>query len=191
MYLTCFFFFLMVRRPPRSTLFPYTTLFRSSKRASRSSRLTACVWVRKGSKGIDIFLFGPRSLRIRMWIGFWPPSKRARSLAPARAPAPLWPRPEVLPVPEPCPRPTRLRSFFDPGAGASVCSPILSRPEASRPASPRSGFRSSGIGDLHEVSDGVDHALQLRRVGLLDGLADPAQAERAQRVELLLVGAVG
>src|ERR1039457_7323351 len=26
-----FFFFLMIRRPPRSTLFPYTTLFRSVK----------------------------------------------------------------------------------------------------------------------------------------------------------------
>src|SRR3712207_8290975 len=26
-----FFFFLMIRRPPRSTLFPYTTLFRSQK----------------------------------------------------------------------------------------------------------------------------------------------------------------
>src|SRR2546429_6765341 len=26
---TLFFFFLMIRRPPRSTLFPYTTLFRS------------------------------------------------------------------------------------------------------------------------------------------------------------------
>src|SRR3712207_8705412 len=26
---TIFFFFLMIRRPPRSTLFPYTTLFRS------------------------------------------------------------------------------------------------------------------------------------------------------------------
>src|SRR2546430_10344142 len=26
------FFFLMIRRPPRSTLFPYTTLFRSSNR---------------------------------------------------------------------------------------------------------------------------------------------------------------
>src|SRR2546430_9069116 len=26
------FFFLMIRRPPRSTLFPYTTLFRSSRR---------------------------------------------------------------------------------------------------------------------------------------------------------------
>src|SRR5256885_11169113 len=29
-----FFFFLMIRRPPRSTLFPYTTLFRSGERAS-------------------------------------------------------------------------------------------------------------------------------------------------------------
>src|SRR3712207_7051862 len=26
-----FFFFLMIRRPPRSTLFPYTTLFRSAE----------------------------------------------------------------------------------------------------------------------------------------------------------------
>src|SRR3712207_8369960 len=30
------FFFLMIRRPPRSTLFPYTTLFRS--RAVRAAR---------------------------------------------------------------------------------------------------------------------------------------------------------
>src|SRR3712207_7582124 len=29
MLLDLFFFFLMIRRPPRSTLFPYTTLFRS------------------------------------------------------------------------------------------------------------------------------------------------------------------
>src|ERR1039457_5699084 len=30
LYVFCFFFFfLMIRRPPRSTLFPYTTLFRS------------------------------------------------------------------------------------------------------------------------------------------------------------------
>src|SRR3712207_7353804 len=28
-----YFFFLMIRRPPRSTLFPYTTLFRSRARA--------------------------------------------------------------------------------------------------------------------------------------------------------------
>src|SRR3712207_8152814 len=31
----CFFFFLMIRRPPRSTLFPYTTLFRSQVRVLR------------------------------------------------------------------------------------------------------------------------------------------------------------
>src|SRR2546427_6786094 len=30
----------MIRRPPRSTLFPYTTLFRSSLRPLRSSRHT-------------------------------------------------------------------------------------------------------------------------------------------------------
>src|SRR2546428_13386687 len=30
-----FFFFLMIRRPPRSTLFPYTTLFRSLKQMLR------------------------------------------------------------------------------------------------------------------------------------------------------------
>src|SRR2546427_4443511 len=37
---TCFFllfFFLMIRRPPRSTLFPYTTLFRSRPRCRGGS----------------------------------------------------------------------------------------------------------------------------------------------------------
>src|SRR2546422_1727303 len=33
-----FFFFLMIRRPPRSTLFPYTTLFRSSATDRASSQ---------------------------------------------------------------------------------------------------------------------------------------------------------
>src|SRR5438309_5788212 len=34
------FFFLMMRRPPRSTLFPYTTLFRSSTPSSSASAPT-------------------------------------------------------------------------------------------------------------------------------------------------------
>src|SRR2546430_10256331 len=34
--LNIFFFFLMIRRPPRSTLFPYTTLFRSALSAALS-----------------------------------------------------------------------------------------------------------------------------------------------------------
>src|SRR5258705_6805299 len=38
-----FFFFLMIRRPPRSTLFPYTTLFRSRcNQQQRSDRLRWC-----------------------------------------------------------------------------------------------------------------------------------------------------
>src|SRR3712207_7874803 len=35
------FFFLMIRRPPRSTLFPYTTLFRSLGEVGRWQRRTA------------------------------------------------------------------------------------------------------------------------------------------------------
>src|SRR3712207_8673523 len=34
-----FVFFLMIRRPPRSTLFPYTTLFRSGEVAEQARRL--------------------------------------------------------------------------------------------------------------------------------------------------------
>src|SRR5215213_898836 len=97
-----------------------------SKRASRSRRLTGWVWVRNFSNGIDFFMCGPRSLRIRMWIGVWPPSKLILFFAPEREPAPLWPRPEVLPVPEPWPRPTRLRGLREPGAGFSEWSPIRS-----------------------------------------------------------------
>src|SRR2546430_17447245 len=56
------FFFLMIRRPPRSTLFPYTTLFRS-------------VQIREGG-AID-FAFGrgalkPKVLSIRAWEGLSP-----------------------------------------------------------------------------------------------------------------------
>src|SRR2546430_6518993 len=40
------FFFLMIRRPPRSTLFPYTTLFRSRERQSgrRGSNPRPSAW---------------------------------------------------------------------------------------------------------------------------------------------------
>src|SRR5205809_4586521 len=34
-----YFFFLMLRRPPRSTLFPYTTLFRSFRDAEIRARM--------------------------------------------------------------------------------------------------------------------------------------------------------
>src|SRR5438309_1837891 len=111
---------------PLAVIASSVTSWPDSNRASRSSRFTGWVWVRNGSNGIDFFMCGPRSLRIRMWIGFWPPSKRARRLAPEREPQPFWPRPEVLPVPEPSPRPTRLRGRREPGAGLRLCRPISS-----------------------------------------------------------------
>src|SRR2546429_1768447 len=40
-----FFFFLMIRRPPRSTLFPYTTLFRSVQAGGATRR---CCRAKKG-----------------------------------------------------------------------------------------------------------------------------------------------
>src|SRR3712207_7666085 len=40
-----FFFFLMIRRPPRSTLFPYTTLFRSL--LAYGSNRSPCAFVAK------------------------------------------------------------------------------------------------------------------------------------------------
>src|SRR5436309_15958335 len=50
-----FFFFLMIRRPPRSTLFPYTTLFRSRRWRDRGRR-AASLRFRKQS-----FQFGRRN----------------------------------------------------------------------------------------------------------------------------------
>src|SRR5215510_14563079 len=40
----CLFFFLMIRRPPRSTLFPYTTLFRSSPTRARTTDRSRAPW---------------------------------------------------------------------------------------------------------------------------------------------------
>src|SRR2546421_6156289 len=53
---TSYFFFLMIRRPPRSTLFPYTTLFRSSLAAQRpAARATAmAVSARSASRSVSV-----------------------------------------------------------------------------------------------------------------------------------------
>src|SRR6266853_3884193 len=45
-----FFFFLMIRRPPRSTLFPYTTLFRSPPRAGRPAPTPAPTSLPRGRR---------------------------------------------------------------------------------------------------------------------------------------------
>src|SRR2546430_16189750 len=57
----CFsFFFLMIRRPPRSTLFPYTTLFRSGP---GNRYVTAAKQLVAGAVAIDM-LAGPSELTV-------------------------------------------------------------------------------------------------------------------------------
>src|SRR5688572_33084369 len=51
-----FFFFLMIRRPPRSTLFPYTTLFRS-KGMIATTRITATAVPRPTLKFLYISVY--------------------------------------------------------------------------------------------------------------------------------------
>src|SRR2546422_7459600 len=56
------FFFLMIRRPPRSTLFPYTTLFRSPARA-RDDRPAPHGGLHDGSGGLRVGARLPPSRR--------------------------------------------------------------------------------------------------------------------------------
>src|SRR3989449_6725130 len=63
------FFFLMIRRPPRSTLFPYTTLFRSTGEHPRAAR--AWVAQRRDHAGPGV---GPRRFRrehLRLYLSDW------------------------------------------------------------------------------------------------------------------------
>src|SRR5436309_13396902 len=46
-----FFFFLMIRRPPRSTLFPYTTLFRPRRAVDRARGCSGILAVGDGQPG--------------------------------------------------------------------------------------------------------------------------------------------
>src|SRR5258708_24296500 len=55
------FFFLMIRRPPRSTLFPYTTLFRSLR---RHQRLAAQHAVLIAERKADHFELAPLDLAL-------------------------------------------------------------------------------------------------------------------------------
>src|SRR5699024_12883260 len=58
-----FFFFLMIPRPPRSTLFPYTTLFRSEVRFTILSRMPQLV-----GTALKCVIFLSRYLRMPSWL---------------------------------------------------------------------------------------------------------------------------
>src|SRR3989442_4820621 len=59
------FFFLMIRRPPRSTLFPYTTLFRSLKSDAEKS-VKRIEGVTQVDNQIEVLPLSPNDDRIRV-----------------------------------------------------------------------------------------------------------------------------
>src|SRR2546423_15254797 len=91
------FFFIMIRRPPRSTLFPYTTLFRSHAQR-RLGPLQTDLYLRASSGG-------RRSADVRVAVAL--PAFVAGLELTARYPAylgrpdePLAPGADTIPVPE-------------------------------------------------------------------------------------------
>src|SRR3712207_8184919 len=65
-----FFFFLMIRRPPRSTLFPYTTLFRSVRRLDDlGEEAVGRGGIRRGGVERDVDVGQPGRLRRRLVLG--------------------------------------------------------------------------------------------------------------------------
>ena len=68
-----FFFFLMIRRPPRSTLFPYTTLFRSGG-LGQVARDTGQLGINRFhysyGAGLRVLLVEEEGLNLRADFGF-------------------------------------------------------------------------------------------------------------------------
>src|SRR3954470_6495303 len=120
-------------------------------------------------------LLKPRLGR-RRCSGIWPPSKPLMR-TPERAVWPLPPRPEVLPLPEPMPRPTRMRFLREPALSAISLSFIALSPCLLL------------ADDADEMLNLADHAANLRRILKLGNPADLVELEADQRRTLRVVAA--
>src|SRR5260370_33085703 len=78
------FFFLMIRRPPRSTLFPYTTLFRSRQLVARAQR--------RGATALVMEVLAENRQVLTMIADHWPVAAQDRSGAYITISARLQPR---------------------------------------------------------------------------------------------------
>src|SRR6202022_4320800 len=114
----------------------------------------------------------------RRCSGIWPPSKPLMR-TPERAVWPLPPRPAVLPLPEPMPRPTRMRFLREPALSAISLSFIALSPY----------FSLFLVDDADEVLNLGDHAANSRRVLQLGDPADLVELEADQRLTLRVVAA--
>src|SRR5258708_13056264 len=107
------FFFLMIRRPPRSTLFPYTTLFRShdalcpGPQSEKTTRESSC-WLRRGGNccGGVHWLVGIATIPVD--LGLRLPNREPSDALVSRGPRPPPPPPpHTPPFPLPAPPPRR------------------------------------------------------------------------------------
>src|SRR4030095_11549928 len=140
-------------------------------------------------------LLKPRFGR-RRWIGIWPPSNPLMR-TPERAVWPLPPRPAVLPLPEPMPRPTRMRFLREPALSAISLSFIVSfllslAHDLDR--KPVTVFRDHApisflVDDADEMLNLGDHAANCRRVLQLGDTTDLVELEADQRRTLRVMAA--
>src|SRR5690242_14542197 len=114
---------------------------------------------------------------------------------PERAVWPLPPRPEVLPLPEPMPRPTRMRFLREPALSAislSFIALLLVVCASSRKPVP--GFRHHApllllADDADEMVNLFDHAAHLGRIRQFGDPADLVELQPDQRRALRVMAA--
>src|SRR5690625_922752 len=164
-----------VSSPPPNTLIPSLALRITRVSSNNSGVTTVSASNRSSSDTFSVAyaranraLLKPR-FGNRRCNGVCPPSKPGPLPPPERAPCPLWPRPDVLPLPEPMPRPTRFARVRAPSPGPNVCSFI------------------SRFLHFDQVAHFVHHAPDSRSVRLDDGVVQAAQSEAANRVFLVLL----
>src|SRR5690606_31162235 len=104
--------------------------------------------------------------------GIWPPSKPLMA-TPDRLFWPFWPRPPVLPLPEPMPRPTRVRSLRAPGLSRMSLSFMLMH-------SLSLSSRGCSIDHFDHMGELGDRAADLRGVLNFDDAVHLPQTETDQ-----------
>src|SRR5216684_2827177 len=142
----------------------------SSPSATSRSRLTMLNSLRK-------MLVKPR-FGMRRCSGIWPPSKPRIMREPVRERWPLCPRVDVLPMPEPMPRPTRLR-FSDAFFGARMLDKFINKLSAISSQRKTACAEADGflLQDLDQMRNLSHHAANRCVVWTLNHLVQPGKSQ--------------
>src|SRR3569623_301876 len=166
----------------------------STSIAALTSSLPASIAVCTLSRLISLSLSAKGVLRKprfgrRRCSGIWPPSKPLMR-TPVRAVWPLPPRPPVLPIPEPMPRPMRVRFLREPALSAIWLS-FISRPRSLNAVSARACRARERLLLLAHHADEMlhlaDHAVRRRVIRQFAHAPDLVQTEADQRLALIEV----